>query len=238
MDERRIVQSPVEYSRGLFQRKTWGEGSLLPRVRAIEPYVRGKDVLDLGCASGRRRDDWVHGQLAEVTRTLVGVDLDRDGVDELNERGFDVRFGDAETFRVDDRFDVVFAGEIIEHLDCFRGLLDTARVHLRTDGRLVLTTPNAFGFSNFVYRLRGKVRVNADHTCWFCETTLAQLLDRCGFEVDEITYLRFDAPGRLRGPIAGLIRRILPDRLAWSTLIAIARPRSGADDTPATSTTP
>jgi 2-polyprenyl-3-methyl-5-hydroxy-6-metoxy-1,4-benzoquinol methylase len=118
----------------------------------------------------------------------------------------------------------VFAGEIIEHLDCVRGLFETARVHLRPGGSFVITTPNAFAFPNFVYRLGGSVRVNSDHTCWYCEDTLAQLIRREEFVVDDITYLKYRSHGRARGLAADLIRRLLPDRLAWSTLIAVCHP--------------
>jgi len=224
MPERTIQQAATAKKGGFLQRKTWRDGSFRPRVDAIATLVTDKSVLDLGCASARNRPDWVHGQIAALATSTVGVDLDRAAVEELVDRGFDVRFGDAETFRIDEQFDVVFAGEIIEHLDCFKGLFETARAHLKEGGVLVLTTPNAFAFSNFVYRIAGEVKVNGDHTCWFCETTLQQLIERQDFSCVQMRYLHFTSPGRLRGPIAGAVRRVLPERLAWSTLIAVAQP--------------
>ena len=107
----------------------------------------------------------------------------------------------------------------------FSGLLDTARAHLKPGGRLVLTTPNAFAVSNFVYRIGGRPRVNAEHTCWFCEDTIATLLERHGFEVEDVSYLKHTTPGRVRAAVAGLVRSVLPERLAQNTLLAVARAR-------------
>ena len=90
---------------------------------------------------------------------------------------------------------------------------------------MVLTTPNAFAVSNFVYRLGGKPRVNGDHTCWYCEDTLRQLLERNDYEIVTMTYMRHRAPGVLRTRVASAIRRLLPQRLAWNTLLVVARPR-------------
>lgn len=219
------MQSPDQDTRGFLQRKTWAEGSYTPRVDAVAPLVKGKKVLDLGCASGKERPDWVHGQIADLAASLVGVDVDEPAVRVLQERGFDIRLGSAEQVDLGEPFDVVLAGELIEHLDCFRGLFDTARRHLVPGGAFVITTPNAFAFSNFVYRVGGEVRVNADHTCWFCETTLRQLIEREDFEVVSMDYLHFRSPGRVRGSLAALARSLLPERLAWSTLVAVATPR-------------
>ena len=65
---------------------------------------------------------------------------------------------DAEEFDLGRSFEVVWAGEIIEHLSCAGGFLDAARRHLEPGGRLVITTPNAFAVSNFVYRIGGRPR--------------------------------------------------------------------------------
>jgi 2-polyprenyl-3-methyl-5-hydroxy-6-metoxy-1,4-benzoquinol methylase len=218
--------------RGFLQRKTWSQGSYLPRVEALRPYVTDRSVLDVGCSSGNWRDDWVHGQVATMASELVGIDINEPAIAELNERGYDVRFGNAEDFDLGRTFDVVMAGELIEHLENAGGMLRSARRHLKPGGRLILTTPNAFNFSNFVYRLRGMPRVNGDHTCWYCEQTLAQLLRRTGYEVVDMTYLHFESPGKVRGRIAGAARSLLPDRLSWGTLIAIAEPVASepADD--------
>ena len=121
------------------------------------------------------------------------------------------------------RFDVVHAGELIEHLDNPRAFLQAAKRHLRPDSRLILTTPNPFCVTNFIYRLGGTAKLNRDHQCWYCEDTLRQLLDRNGFTTVELRFLRHETPGRLRSGASSLLRAPLPDRLAWNTILAVAR---------------
>ncbi len=213
--------------RGFLQRKTWSEGTHEPRFKALRGYMDGKNVLDMGCSNGMTREDWLHGQISGVAERLVGLDIDEGAVAELIERGLDMRFGNAEDFDLGETFDVVFGGEMIEHLENPGGMLRSVLRHLGPDGQLVLTTPNAFAFPNFVYRIKGQARINGDHTCWYCEDTLAQLLGRVGFEVTEVKYLHYDAPGLVRGGIAKVVRKLLPERLGWSTIIVVARRADG-----------
>lgn len=155
----------------------------------------------------------------------VGVEISDEFIQGAADRGVELLKGDAESIRLGQKFDVVFAGELIEHLTCFSGLLETVRAHLKPEGRFILTTPNAFGISGFVYRLFGPARVHNEHTCWFCEQTLRQLLERADFDVVETRYLAHTTPGRLRRLLAGSIRMCLPERLALNTIMVIAVPR-------------
>ena len=197
----------------------------LARFVEIEPYVARSTVLDLGCASGWRRSDWFHGLIAGVASECVGVDLDGEALTTMSERGYQLVHGDAQTVDLGRTFDVVHAGELVEHLDDPHALLASARRHMRADSRLVLTTPNAFCVTNFLYRLGGQPKVNRDHVCWYCEDTLRQLLERNDFEILELRYLRHATPGRARAVVSGGVRRVLPDRLAWNTLLAVGQAR-------------
>jgi 2-polyprenyl-3-methyl-5-hydroxy-6-metoxy-1,4-benzoquinol methylase len=210
--------------RHVLQPKSWSRGSHIDRFAAIRPYVEGRTVLDVGAASGHRREDWMHGLIASVAQEALAIDHDEAIVAELCRRGVDVVYGDAQALALGRTFDVVFAGEVIEHLDDFRGFLSSARSHLRPGGTLVLTTPNAFAISNFIYRIGGQPRINADHRCWFCEDTIRQLLERNGFSIREIGYIRHRTPSPVRRVFGSTIRRLLPQRLAWGTLLIVAEP--------------
>jgi SAM-dependent methyltransferase len=186
--------------------------------------VADRLVLDVGAGSGINRPDWMHAAVAGVASQAVGVELDPELAARARERGYDVIEADAQSLELGRTFEVVWAGELIEHLSCAGAFLDSARRHLQPGGRLVLTTPNAFAVSNFVYRIGGRPRINRGHTCWYDETTLSQLLRRHGFEVVEIAYLPHDTPGRIRARIAGAVRAVLPRHLAENTLLVVATP--------------
>ncbi len=220
---RDIVQSKGE-ARAFLQPTRFHEGSFVRRAEMLRPYVEGKSVLDLGCTSAFGRQDWMHAQLKSMAGELLGIDLDSDAVAKVRAAGYDVLQGDAEDLHLDRTFDVVFAGELIEHLERFPGFFDSVRRHLVPGGKLVLTTPNPFALSNFVYRFSRDVWVNSDHTCWFCEHTLPTMAERNGFVVDSISYVGHPTPGRLRAAAANTIRALLPERLRWGTLMAVLHP--------------
>lgn len=202
----------------------WGAGSLRDRYLVVRPLLGQGSVLDLGCASRYGRPDWLHGLLEQDFSDVVGIDIDEGTVDQLQAGGHDVRLGDARDFDLGRTFDTVFAGELIEHLDDFRGFLTSIRRHLGPGGRLVLTTPNAFYVGNFVYRFGGHGQVHPQHTCWFCEDTLRRVLQVNGFSQVEIRFTGHSSPTTLRKVATFTARHALPPRLACDTLIAIATP--------------
>ena len=105
-----------------------------------------------------------------------------------------MQVADAQDFDLGRQFEVVFAGELIEHLDDVHGFLASVRRHLQPGGRLVLTTPNAFYVGNFVYRFGGHGQVHPEHTCWYCEDTLRHVLWRNGFDKVDISFTGHTSP--------------------------------------------
>jgi 2-polyprenyl-3-methyl-5-hydroxy-6-metoxy-1,4-benzoquinol methylase len=202
----------------------WKSGTHQDRLEQLRRHVAGKSVLDMGAGSGLKRPDWMHSLVASIASEAVGIELDPRLAERARARGYDVRTGNAESMDLGRTFDVVLAGEIIEHLSCPGAFLDAARRHLTAGGRLVLTTPNAFAVVNFVYRLAGQPRVNKQHVCWYDEVTLRQLLQRHDFRVVEVAYLRHRTPGRVRSLLARAVRSVLPPRLAENTLCVVAAP--------------
>jgi len=200
----------------------WGEGTLRDRYEVVRPHILGGSVLDIGCASRYGRPDWVHGLLAKDISDLVGIDINQETVETLRSESYDVRLADARDFDLGRKFDVVFAGELIEHLDDVRGFLASVLRHLNKGGRLVLTTPNAFYVGNFVYRLGGHGTVHPEHTCWYCEDTLRQVLSVNGFGHVDVSFTGHTSPTTSRRLATFAVQTTLPPRLAFDTLIAVA----------------
>jgi 2-polyprenyl-3-methyl-5-hydroxy-6-metoxy-1,4-benzoquinol methylase len=203
---------------------SWGEGTLADRFEVVRPMLEGKSVLDVGCASRYGRPDWLHGLVEQAASEAVGIDIDAGTVEALLAEGHDVQLADAQDFDLGRTFDVVFAGEIIEHLDDVHGFLTSVRRHLGPGGRLVLTTPNVFYVAGFVYRFGSHGQVHPQHTCWYCEDTLRQVLATNGFSSAEIFFTGHTSPSTLRKAASATARRLLPPRLALDTLVATATP--------------
>lgn len=168
--------------------------TVLDRFNTIKAIVRDKNVLDLGCVDhdliNRNRSLWLHDVIRSNARACVGVDYDAQAVKLLQEQGYHVVLGNAESLNLSQTFDVVVAGELIEHLPNPGQLLATARRHLDKDGVLVLTTPNATGLYYMLASLFfGEECDNPDHCVMFTRRTLHKLLEKCGFDLVACRYI-------------------------------------------------
>jgi SAM-dependent methyltransferase len=187
------------------------------RWEFLEPRIRDRSVLDVGPAelvgtvNREKMDHWLHGRMSQAARRLVGLEANGEQIAPLRALGFDLRLGDAETFALGDRFDVVVAGELIEHLSNPGLFLDRVREHLAPAGRLLLTTPNRFSIlANYRLLRTGRVpryeKDLAKHVAYFDSDALSSLLERHGFRVEEIAYCQWvgkPSAGRLA---RGLVR--------------------------------
>jgi SAM-dependent methyltransferase len=176
---------------GGWQVKVFGGG--MKKVEFVLPYVRGKEVLDLGIvahvASACAQPNWLHRHVAGASCRCVGVDTQEDGVRALQDQGYDVRVADAQSLAIDDRFDVIVAGDVIEHLHDLRGFFSSVTRHLRPEGRLLITTANPWFFVRVAQALlTGRVYENPEHTAWYSLGTLRELLRRYQFVVEHAEY--------------------------------------------------
>ncbi len=161
------------------------------RLDAIRDIVRGKRVLDVGCvdheSSNEAGQQWLHRVIGEQASELTGLDFEAEEVEKLNAKGYNIIHGDAEVVDLGRKFDVIVAGELIEHLGNPGNFLQNMRRHLEPGGKLVMTTPNPFYPKRFIEVLfEGKARVNGQHVSWFCPQTLAALMSRAGFSDIEV----------------------------------------------------
>jgi len=175
----------------------------MPRADTIIGWIRGPNVLDVGCAGHVPEPGnpyWVHGRLREKFPDVAGLDLSEKNIEFLRQRGFgNLLVGSAETFSLERKFNTVFSGELIEHLANPGEFLTRAREHLVPGGRIVLTTPYPFALMYQVYAFINYPRTcqNLEHTCWFCPQTMTVLAERLGLKVvhwELIEDYRLDVP--------------------------------------------
>ena len=165
------------------------------RIRFFSDFARGKRVLDVGCVqhdpNNYRSPYWVHNALVAVADHVVGLDLYEEGVGYLRNKGYDVRLADACSFELNEKFDVIVAGDVIEHLDNAGGFLSSCRRHLQPEGVLLVTTDSPWFWRHIARAaLFGRVKNNLEHVSWIDPVLLQQLAKRFGFymDQDEVTY--------------------------------------------------
>lgn len=215
-----------------------GYPRITSRFEVIEGLIQNKRVLDIGCVDSRpgevRKYDTtgLHKFLLSHAASVVGVDIDERGVQEMCGKGYDVVYANAESMRLGEKFDCIVAGEIIEHVDNAGSFLETMREHLAEGGVLVLTTPNAFCISNtFRILKQNRIKVHPGHTCWYDPVTLTQLVNRFGLEVGDL-YFTNKEKWYKRRYFYKVFRYQLPKLITWlrpyfsGTIVAVIRKES------------
>ena len=188
------------------------------RLEWLQPFVSAGPVLDLGCIDERHPEriaGSLHAQLKRLNPELIGADVDRAAIEQVERLGFDVRWADAQSSDLGGPYAAIVAGELIEHLEDPGRFLDNARRALAPGGRLLLTTPNPFYANQFAKILKhGAPQVHAAHRAWFDPQTLAVLLASRGFALEDFAWL---APSA--GPLRTALARWRP---YWCPAFAVA----------------
>ena len=144
----------------------------------------GRRVLDLGCRDGALTRAYLDGN------EVVGVDADHEALTEAARLGIETHWADLDQplDLPDESFDVVVAGELLEHLrDPERVVADARRV-LRKGGTFVASVPNAFRLKNRLQFMRGRPPDHdPTHLQMFSPADVRALLD--GFEDQQLHFV-------------------------------------------------
>ncbi len=197
-------------------------------------------MLHLGCVDYPitreriRRGDLLHLRMIEIAKLVYGVDSSLEGIAYLrNDLGLtNLILGNVEALEslsLPDDFDVIVAGELLEHLSNPGRFLEGVRALCGEDTVLVVSVPNAFSLKSFLRVACGRELVHSDHVAYHSLRTVTALLDRFGFHLISVsTYLiRSDSLyGRPLQILPHILVRTLAPYLA-DGLIVVAAPERG-----------
>ncbi|MCU0750853.1 MAG: methyltransferase domain-containing protein [Akkermansiaceae bacterium] len=170
----------------------------LPKHELILSRCAGKSILHLGCVGNNdystehkvaASPSTLHMKLSAASR-VTGVDISADAVEEYKRNGIcdNILVGDVEELgklNLRPEFDWVVVGDLIEHLSNPGRMLDGVRALCRSDTRVMLTTPHAFGLAPFLRHFRGRFREGLQHVMTFNEQNLGNLVRRHCFRIEE-----------------------------------------------------
>lgn len=177
------------------------------RIAYLCSLATGKRVLDVGVVDHTLRDprdpSWLHGRLRHVAARCVGVDVLAPDIAWLRARGFDVRCHDLTQGPLEEHFDLIVMGEVLEHVESPAALLRSAALMLEEDGTLVVTAPNPWYAGTILHSVRRSTLYvdNVDHCAWFDPCTMCELGDRAGLQLYRYTGVRVRSAGRYRARI-------------------------------------
>ena len=175
----------------------------------LEHVSAGERVLDVGCGEGR-----FAVELAAAGARVVGIDVAEEPLRRARARHpeLDLRLIDGEgPWELEDAsFDVVWAGEVIEHVADTAAWLSEIRRVLRSGGSLLASTPA--NDRSTLMRVALSRRAFAarfdplgDHLRFYSRDTLTALIDRFGFEAIDVRAVP-GAPRSRRLLLASAIR--------------------------------
>jgi len=111
------------------------------RVAFIVSRCHDKKVLDLGCIQhssewATKDPNWLHKKLYDVASDVLGIDYLKPDVEKLKKLGYNIVYGDVtKPLQLGETFDVIIAGNLIEHLANFEGFFNNLRNWLSPGGR-------------------------------------------------------------------------------------------------------
>jgi len=113
----------------------------------VDKMIEGMNVgsvLEVGCGSGRYLE-----HLKELGWQITGIDIQNKGKDFIHI--IDVENG----FELGQKFDLILACEVIEHIIDTEYFLENLSKHLKENGRLIISTPNLLFWVNRFVMLAG-----------------------------------------------------------------------------------
>lgn len=200
------------------------------RDEVILRACRGKRVVHIGACDSpytmQKMSDGLllHARLLDVASDVVGVDVDREAIQILEQQGIrDIVHADCrEPTEIMGSADVVVLGETIEHVGDPGELILQMKLTMRPDALLIISTPNLYSLSFQLMVLRGSESFHDDHVVGFSMGLLVRLLRSCGFSATEtvFTFLPRNSVSR-RQMIWRKLGRLRP---GWAeTLLVIAK---------------
>jgi SAM-dependent methyltransferase len=167
---------------------------LIDRVDHIQDLCRNKKVLHLGATDAPetvgavKSNRLLHLKINEVAEYLIGLDINLEMIEWLlqNQNINNIRHGNIENPQdyPSDKFDIILAGEIMEHLSNPGKALDAIRENMQSETKLIVTVPNAYSLKGFMRAVAGHELIHPDHTLHHSPYTLEALLERHGFTIE------------------------------------------------------
>lgn len=171
------------------------------RIPLLEQLSEEKKVVHIGFTDHQpliedkiKGNIWLHDRICRSSELCVGLDIDAVAVNYVgNELGYDHVYAldilqdKLPEIISDHQFDLLILGEVLEHIDNPVHFLSTINTRFGPYAKeIVITVPNAWDMTNLTRLKKGEEFINTDHRYWFTPFTLAKVVDRSGYHVEEI----------------------------------------------------
>jgi len=193
-----IPRKSADYAKKIFELGGVGYSlkAVTIRINKIVSLVGSNyRVLDIGCYDGT-----IGSLMIKNNNEVYGIEISEENARCATERGLKVKIQNIESrlsFE-DNFFDVVVAGEIIEHIVDTDFFIDEIKRVLNPNGFLILSTPNVASLGRRLFLLLGKnpyfeasfgypPEARAGHIRFFTKELLLGFLKYKGFQIIKFT---------------------------------------------------
>jgi hypothetical protein len=173
--------------------------------------AKNKNILHLGFVDHLplidekiKRGNWLHKKLIDVSALCFGVDINKEGIEYIKDKYNydDLYVADITSELIpkeilDVKFDYIYIPDVIEHIGNPVDFLESIRDRFKTNvEKIILTTPNAFRWNNFMNSFKTIEVVNTDHRFWFTPFTLSKIVTDAGYEINKLGYFEHGSLSR------------------------------------------
>ena len=156
-----------------------------------------KTVLDIGCSYGEL--------LAHFGKGSVGITISKDEAEYGKAKGLDVRYGNIEsdTFILNEKFDVIYANNLFEHLLSPHQFLVRIKKYLKPGGILILGVPCIPKIVLLLHLKKFRGSLALAHINFFSKETLVRTVEKAGWKPATVRGFHFlnSITDRLLNPI-------------------------------------
>ncbi|MFA5872185.1 MAG: class I SAM-dependent methyltransferase [Parcubacteria group bacterium] len=184
-----------------------------PRIQSMLEIInranpKDKNILDIGCYDGT-----FLSLIKNRNNNFFGLEASDWGAEKARQKGIEVNQyffnGSAGLPYEDEFFDVITAGEIVEHIFDTDFFLEEIARALKPGGKFLLSTPNIASFGRRLLLLAGKNPIieispnesdSSGHIRYFTFKTLKDILGKHKFEIilSRSDYVNFSKNGKIR----------------------------------------
>ena len=178
----------------------------MTRNKLIIKYVRalkGKTkILDIGCADMPEieitKPSLLHKLIVDAAPQgveVVGFDQNYERVGQLVTQGYKCISGDILNPTLNDQYDLIIAGEIIEHIHDQSLFFRSVGKLLKPGGTALVSTPNPSGIISVLgYWLIAEERGGEGHVLWQSPKTARYIAANEGLTLEKVHHCNWDYP--------------------------------------------